>query len=303
MQHNTKQLQARRSKGIAVTIMVHALLLLSFFLFSFDTPVVPPPELEGILINLGNSDDGSGEEQPLREGDFASDDEATQATNETSQATAESQQPAAQSGEVEGYTTQDYEQSTTMNEGTSTAAATQPNTNETPTTATTTPTNATPNTTPAEAVRKANANALFKAKNHNGSGGNNASENNNSTSEGNGAGNGDKGATNGDPNATNYGNWSTGMGSGGGVDLNMSGRKFKQKPVIKDDSQETGTVVLKIKVNSKGRVTLAEFYSKGSTTSNQGLVQKAITAVKQSYINESDMPEQTGYVRIVFKVK
>ncbi len=292
----------RHIKGIAITVIVHSLLLLCFMLFSFKTPPPPEPTLEGMLINLGNSDTGNGEIQPLQEGDFAAEELPTNTATQQSTTTTTDPYTPASEATTQGYETQDYETTTAMTEGkipdpTSNATSTNSMIAATPPSNPSTVTN---NSTP---QRTANPNALFKAKNHTGTGGNNANENNGATSEGNGQSNGDMGATNGDPGAKNRGNWSTGMGSGGGVELNMNGRKFKQKPIITDNTQETGTIILKIKVDNKGRVLAAEFYSKGSTTSNQGLVQKAIKAVKSSYINEGDLPEQTGYVRIVFRVK
>lgn len=51
--------------GVIGTLLFHLLLLVClFFFFGFTSPIPPPPE-EGIEVNLGYSDDGMGDIQPL----------------------------------------------------------------------------------------------------------------------------------------------------------------------------------------------------------------------------------------------
>ena len=53
-------------KAAAVTIVVHAVLLFLFFVLTIAMAVpTPPPVEEGIEVNLGNSDIGFGDVQPL----------------------------------------------------------------------------------------------------------------------------------------------------------------------------------------------------------------------------------------------
>ncbi|NJW54673.1 energy transducer TonB, partial [Salinimicrobium sp. CDJ15-91] len=49
-------------KSMAITVVLHVLLILLLLFFGF-TYLDPPPE-NGIAINFGTSDVGSGEEQP-----------------------------------------------------------------------------------------------------------------------------------------------------------------------------------------------------------------------------------------------
>ena len=60
-------MKANKDKGIAVvgTIAVHALVLLLLFLMAFRTPL-PLPGEEGVEVDLGMSDQGMGEVQPLQ---------------------------------------------------------------------------------------------------------------------------------------------------------------------------------------------------------------------------------------------
>ena len=284
-----------KGTGTVITILVHALLLLLFFNINFKTPPPAEPMIEGVIVNLGNADDGSGDVQPLRTGDFAS--ESSTPTTSGGSPSAASQATASGFFTQEEIRTTGVTSSSTPTEfQTQTATtASSPNTASNAAVSTSSSTATTASTSP-----QVNPNALFRARDHNGPGGNNSSTNNTSTSQGDGHGSGDKGALNGDPNATEYGDWSS---DGSGVPLKMKNRKFVQKPVIVDNSQETGTVILKIKVNKSGQVLTADFYPKGSTTSNTDLINKAKKAVKESYLNEGNLPEQIGLVKIVFKYK
>ncbi|MCK9613399.1 MAG: energy transducer TonB [Bacteroidales bacterium] len=51
-------------KGIAGTLLFHAVVLLCFIFFGFSTPL-PLPEEEGVEVNLGYSDDGTGDIEPV----------------------------------------------------------------------------------------------------------------------------------------------------------------------------------------------------------------------------------------------
>jgi len=51
-------------KGIVGTVIFHALVLICFIFFGFTTPL-PLPEEEGIEVNLGNSDEGMGDIEPV----------------------------------------------------------------------------------------------------------------------------------------------------------------------------------------------------------------------------------------------
>lgn len=51
-------------KGIIGTLLFHILVLICFFFLGFSTPL-PLPEEQGVEVNLGYSDDGSGDIQPL----------------------------------------------------------------------------------------------------------------------------------------------------------------------------------------------------------------------------------------------
>lgn len=59
----SKEEKKNKWSGILGTIGFHLVLLLILILFRFSTPI-PLPEEQGILINFGTSDEGTGEVQP-----------------------------------------------------------------------------------------------------------------------------------------------------------------------------------------------------------------------------------------------
>jgi len=71
-----------KTHGIIGTIAFHALLLACFLFFGFSSPLPPPPE-EGIEVNLGYSDDGMGDVQPVDpSSDLAADQSSSNSDNE-----------------------------------------------------------------------------------------------------------------------------------------------------------------------------------------------------------------------------
>ena len=88
-----------------------------------------------------------------------------------------------------------------------------------------------------------------------------------------------------------------------GFGYSLSGRKLVKKPIIVDNSQETGTVAIRIKVDKSGNVVFAEFTSKGSNTASTVLKNKAIKAAKEAKFdaNANASEEQWGTMTFTFK--
>ena len=110
---------------------------------------------------------------------------------------------------------------------------------------------------------------------------------NTKTSEGNKTGNGNQGIIDGDPNADVY----TGGGSGvDGTTYQLGGRDvaFKAKPIY--NLQVEGKVVVMITVDQLGNVISAIPGSKGSTTLNKQLLQRAKAAALKTKFD----PKQTA---------
>ena len=133
--------------------------------------------------------------------------------------------------------------------------------------------------------------------------------NTNSSSEGDGTHPGDKGQTNGTPTGTNYsGTPGINGGPGGygkGINYNLTGRKMMKEPSLKNNSQETGIVVVKIKVNKQGKVISADGPAQGSTTTSTYLLNlaKQASLAAQFDVNSAAMDEQFGTITYNFKAK
>lgn len=250
--------QDNRTKSLALSIAIHAVLLLLCF---FATLSMPDQAMEGagIILNYGTDEEGMGADAFSKDapaiGDPAKLTPVFEKTNPTSQAVKD----------VVGkdYATQDQDEAPEVVTG-------KPNTKPTPTV--TTPTeDVDPNPT------KVNNDAIYKGKKNNGTGG----------GDGTGKTPGNQGSGDGDPNSGNYGTGTAGMGSGsgGGVALNLTGRKFLIKPNIRDDGQTQGKIVVEIKVDKNGTVIEANAGYRGTTLSNIGLWRKCEQSVLGAKLN------------------
>lgn len=113
---------------------------------------------------------------------------------------------------------------------------------------------------------------------------------------------GNKGQLNGNPYAPSY---FGGAGPGkGGVGYGLNGRGRPQKQIFKQDCNEYGIVVVRIKVNRNGEVISAEPGIKGTTNSHPCLIEPARKiALSHKWPPDSKAPsEQVGFVSINFDV-
>jgi TonB family protein len=161
-------------------------------------------------------------------------------------------------------------------------------------------------------VPKVNAEALYPGKK------------NISVSQGTGtSGSGDQGVRDGDPNSLYQGKGQgqggngsgggegdgsgpgKGSGSGPGFSYELAGRAVRSKPSIYDNSQETGKVVVAIKVDKYGNVVDAVPGARGSTTTSTNLFRKAKEAALKAKFNPSPdgVEEQRGTITFVFVVQ
>jgi periplasmic protein TonB len=136
---------------------------------------------------------------------------------------------------------------------------------------------------------------------------------------------GDQGNPNGTPNSTNpfgtgkgqkgdgtgvsgnngQGDFGTGTGlSTSGFSFSLKGRKLVDRPIINDESQQEGKIIIEITVDRRGRVIRAEV-TRGSTTTAGPLVETAKpAAMKVSFSPDPDAPEeQYGTITFNFKLK
>lgn len=125
---------------------------------------------------------------------------------------------------------------------------------------------------------------------------------------GNGSGNGNtgkpgnQGDPNGDPNATNLEGISTGDGRVAG---GLGGRGVVASPPVRENSQVSGRVVVKVCVGPSGNIVSAESTINGSSTQDSKLVNAAVAnARKWKFKADPTAPQsQCGTITYDFKVQ
>ena len=133
-------------------------------------------------------------------------------------------------------------------------------------------------------------------------GGLNKSDGTASGSEGDDNKAGDKGQPDGDPYATSYyGSPGSGSGTGG---YGLNGRSLVNKGQVQQECNESGRVVVKIIVDRNGKVISAEPGVRGTTNNNPCLLEPAKkTAFMHKWNLDSNAPnQQVGFVVVNFKL-
>lgn len=133
-------------------------------------------------------------------------------------------------------------------------------------------------------------------------GGLNKSDGTATGSEGDDSRAGDKGSPDGDPYATSYyGSPGSGSGTGG---YGLNGRSLASKGKVKQECNEEGRVVVKIVVDRNGNVVSAQPGVKGTTNNSPCLLDPAKkTAFKHKWNQDSNAPsQQVGFVVVNFKL-
>ncbi|MRG44004.1 hypothetical protein GFS24_02705 [Chitinophaga sp. SYP-B3965] len=290
--------QGKNLKALGVTITVHALLLVALFLIGFSAPPPLPDQDMGMEVNLGTTDDGMGDEQPLNPNPPA-------ASQPVPSAPQNSPAPDKTEGNTEELATQNEEDAPEVAKPVKPA----PKPKEIAKTLDVKP-EKTPKPkavqppAPTPPAPKPVPKAVFAGGTSNSANsGNGANGSNNSTGEGNTGRPGDRGVIGGDPNATGY----TGTpGAGRGAsNFNIRGRNLMNRPAVSWDGNETGYVAVNIKVDREGNVTNATYTLKNSTINNPQAIRIAIDAAKRLKYNASaDAPEeQFGPIRFYFKAQ
>ncbi|HOP12488.1 MAG TPA: hypothetical protein PLH09_00815 [Lentimicrobium sp.] len=252
-------------KGIAGTVIFHALLLVMLIFLALRTPL-PLPEEAGVEVNLGYSDEGIGELQPRE-----------LAMGEAIPAPA---QPAVSNEDI-------------VTEETEEVPSIQPVSKEKP--AEVVKTEPKPAIKPEpkpEPLPVVDERALFKGMQGSSKQGGN---------QGTTGKPGDQGKPTGNPDAQGYeGNG----GAGGGISFDLAGRSSRLIPRPPNTFRERGTVVVTIYVNRAGIVTRVITGAKGTTTSSTELRKLAERAALQARFSpKDDAPEeQRGTITYIFEL-
>lgn len=92
----------------------------------------------------------------------------------------------------------------------------------------------------------------------------------------------------------------TGMGQVGG---GLSSRGVLSVPEIREDSQKTGTVVIKVCVDIKGNVIKNEYTQLGSTTTDSYLIKISKEAAGKYKFTQGEIDRQCGIITFKYSVK
>ncbi|MFN4761680.1 energy transducer TonB [Gillisia sp. Q332] len=260
-------------KSLAITVTLHVLLILLLIFFGLKY-LDPPPE-NGIAINFGTSEVGSGENQPT--------EPVKSAPKPTTSPVVSQPKPV-----VEEVVTQENVEAPVIEK----KAEKKPVVQQKPVE----PKKVEPVKQPDPTPEKSTSDALSSILNGP------RSDGTATGGEGNDQAAGDKGSRDGDPNASSY--YGNGMGLDGDGNYRLGGRRALNKERIVQDCNESGLVVVQIEVNQSGQVTKAIPGVKGTTNNNPCLTDPARRAALATRFNsDSKAPsKQVGTITYNFKL-
>jgi TonB family protein len=280
---------SNRIQGFAGTIIVHSIAIAALLLLTFSTSL-PDPQNEGLLINFGNSMDGSGNSEPM-----VNYDNAVIISLPT--------ESRAHKVEEKKILTQDFQDAPTIETKKKTTRK-EPKKTITPTTTEESKdrkkTKQPEQTKTIETVKlqEVNKKALFPGKAVDGGTG----------GEGETGKQGNQGSLEGSPDSNNRtggatGGNGTGEGEGKGISFNLGGRKSLLLPKPEYLKQKQGIVVVQVTVDKQGNVTKVNSGVKGSTTLDSDLLKAAEKAALTAKFDVSpNAPAyQTGTITYIFK--
>jgi periplasmic protein TonB len=263
-----------RPLALIITFLIHGLLFLVLYLIVLHTPIPPYPEGggSGLEVNLGNSDEGTGDIQP---------ENITTGNKQYLKETNNSKTDVKAKSDNNNIITQNKEDAPSLYSNKNKEVKID------------------------EPV--INKNALYKKHNAQSSGGSEG-ETGNPGDQGKTNGtiytnnhNGDGTGGNGTGNDKGDGN-DKGNGKGTGTSYNLGGRKANSLPKPAYTGIESGKVVVAILVDRKGNVIKASPGIKGSTTNEISLLNAAKKAALSTKFerNDSSPEEQRGTITYNF---
>ncbi len=305
----------KHKKGIIGTIIYHVIILLLLILLGFFTPL-PLPGEEGILVNFGTSDNGSGirEPSPARNNPVPQQPVQREEKKEVPPPPPPSQPKTSQPKTAkEQVMTQDYEKTAAID-----AAEEKKREDERKRLAkleAERKQQQIEKELEAERIRKQQAEAerikreeearkkaqeeqerkINEINNRvqgafsNNASGSGSEGNNNGRSQGATFPGGNQGSPTGNPNSGNFGQGGSGSGEqGSGPSFSLSGRSSKNLPRPNYPGDDEGIVVVKITVDKYGKVTAAEPGARGTTIMNERFWNEAKQAALKAVFNADD---------------
>jgi outer membrane biosynthesis protein TonB len=278
-------------KAGTYTLLICGGLLVILLFVRWTLPALPVPSVdEGIEVNLGNSDMGSGDDQPFLPGPPAPANQTAYVppkvttaepesvkdveTDDKAEDAPEIKKPPVIKPDAKKIPEKDVAKTTPKK-------IDQPVTNPTP---------------PAPRPK-----AQMKGVSGTGTGGNEADTYKKGGNQGVAGGNGDQGRPGGDPDSKNYTGGGTGN-SGVSISKGLEGRRFTKLPSFQDEFNENAKIAIDIHVDGQGNVTAATYQPRGSTTADASMKEIAIRKAYQIKLN-SNGDESIGTIIFNFKLR
>lgn len=289
---------ASERKSLVITSIISAALIIALFFLGLH--YMEPPEESGIAINFGTTNSGAGDLQPDEPIRTAPSNQNETQTQNTEAVEAPPPEPSTSSLEEE-VISQETEEAPVIEE-----KVEEPKT--------TTPTETEPEEEPEpqkeepieEEVKEEEPdpqpdqsttdalNSILNGNPQDGGSGQGEGDDANAA--------GDKGSPDGNRNAASY--YGQGEGLDGDGNYRLGGRKALNKKKYVQDCNESGTVVVEIKVNREGQVVRATPGVKGTTNMSGCLLDPARRAAQETSFNpDSKAPSiQTGHIIYEFRL-
>jgi outer membrane biosynthesis protein TonB len=295
--------QDKNLKASTYTILlVGGLLIISFLISWAPPPPIEIPVEEGMEVNLGNSEMGAGDIQPLLP------DEPVDLIEEVKPSPP---QAAAQEAPVKDIETNDedleappavvkkpVEKPKKKPEVKPTPEIPKPVTKPKP--------EAKPVETPPAPPKPK---FIYKGQSGNtsGQGGNNADTYQPSNGQGIAGGKGDQGKPNGSADSDSYtGNGGSGSGGSGiSISRGLQGRRISSRPSFEEDFNENAKIAVDIKIDASGKVVSVAIQPRGTTTGNTSMKAIALQKARQlKFTPDENAPDvQLGTIVFNFRIK
>ncbi len=277
-----------KTKAIIITVGIHIVVILLFLLIKYTIPAQQHTEDYGMEVNLGNSEDGFGTDQPEDPNPPSAADGASGMTLVNSES--DDTKDVYTDDEADDDRPEVYKP---KQKPTNTTAQINKQEKQKNNKQLTTPQNSPNNNASTQRTSRFGVQDALNAS------GNAASNTKAGGSQGDGTGAGDKGVPGGDPNATNY----VGRGGSGTSSFNHS---FSNRHVVSPPSKVAefgrgGTVNVNVRVDREGRVTVTGISGTTDPTLNALARQKA-ASIRFNKAGPNDPIEQKGTIVFNFKV-
>jgi protein TonB len=262
-----------KKKSMKITVIVYSLLILLLFFVGME--YLDPPAENGIAVNFGTSETGSGDVQP------------TQPVASAPKKTIQPEPTPPEPEVTEKLVTQDIEDAPVIED--KPKEKPKPKVEKALEKPKEKPKEIVkPDPKPSESTTSA-LDALINGPKKDG-----ASQG----GEGDDKTGGDKGDPNGDPNAKSY--YGAGTGIDGDGNYRLSGRKSLNKPRSPQECNESGKVVVSIEVDRNGRVINARAGVRGTTNNTKCLLDKAEENALATRFNPDDKAPSKQIGEIIY---